>query len=134
MNVVGDTGPADTNMGDTNPMMGTVLIGGTVSGLQGTVSLALNGGTPLAVNSNGMFSFPANESIMTGAMYTVTITGQPTFPPSTEVCTLTNAMGTAGMVNVTNVTVTCVPTTFTVGVTITGLTAPSSFKTTAVTT
>jgi uncharacterized protein YkwD len=76
-------------------------VGGSVSGLNGTASLSLNGGTALAVNSDGSFVFSA--TLASGATYTVTVVTA----PSGETCSVTNGSGTVGSANVTNVTITC---------------------------
>jgi hypothetical protein len=101
---------------------GSVLVGGTVTGLAaGTVVLQDNGGNNLAVGSNGAFVF--TEAVPTGSPYSVTILTQPSSP--VQACVVAMGSGTAGMTNVTNVTVTCTTGSFTVGGTVTGL-APSS--------
>ena len=91
-------------------------IGGTVSGLVGGgLALSLNGGPPLAAN-NGAFTFP--PYLLTGANYAVTVQNQPTAPSQT--CNVTNDSGVTNG-TVTNVNVTCVTDTFTVGGNVTGL-------------
>jgi trimeric autotransporter adhesin len=76
-------------------------IGGTVTGLAGTLGLRLNGSESLSVTSNGPFAFttPINQD----DSYAVEITSQ----PSGQVCTLANGSG-AATANVTNVAVSCV--------------------------
>ena len=100
---------------DTTP---TFTISGTVSGLAGTgLVLGNNGGGNLAVTANGSFTFAA--SFATGATYSVTVLTQPSNPSQT--CTVTNGSDTGGSANVTNVSVSCVTNTFTVGGTVSGL-------------
>lgn len=83
----------------TNPVV-TFTIGGTVSGLTGTVVLQNNGGNNLSLNANGPFTF--STAINSGAAYAVAVlTG-----PSGQTCTVSNGNGTA-TANVTNVAVTC---------------------------
>jgi hypothetical protein len=95
-------------------------IGGTVSGLQGTgLMLQLNG-----VNANGPFTFSQQvaqngtfvftQQVVAGSNYVVTVAAYPTG----ETCGVTNAAGTAGNTDITNLLVACtVPsgTVYTVG-------------------
>jgi hypothetical protein len=98
-------------------------VGGTVTGLATGASVTLkNGADTLVRNANGTFAFPT--TVATAATYAVTVTVQPTTP--TQVCTVTNGAGTMGSANITNVTVTCVTSKFTVGGTISGLAAGAS--------
>jgi hypothetical protein len=78
-------------------------VGGTVSGLSGTLVLLNNGSNSLAVAGNGAFSF--SSALAAGATYAVTIQSQ----PIGQTCTVTNGSGVANA-NVSNVTVTCVAT------------------------
>src|SRR6266571_3316425 len=104
----GGTGPAPAS---------SFAIGGTTSGLSGTVVLQNNGGDNLAVSANGTFTF--STAIASGAAYSVTVLTQPTNP--SQSCTVTNGSGTVGSANVTNVAVSCVTNTFTIGGTVSGL-------------
>jgi exo-beta-1,3-glucanase (GH17 family) len=79
-------------------------IGGTVSGLTGTLVLANNGGDALSLTKNGSFTFAT--ALKPNASYSVTVATQ----PQGQTCTVTNGSGTAAAA-VTNITVTC--TTFT---------------------
>lgn len=79
-------------------------IGGTISGLAGTVVLQNNGGNSLATAANGSFQFTAR--VQAGRPYSVTVLTH----PDDQTCTVANGAGTA-TANVTNVAVTC--TTFT---------------------
>ena len=63
----------------------TYSVGGTVSGLTGTVVLQDNGGDNLSVTANGSFSFPAK--LASGAAYSVTVLTQ----PSGQTCAVTPA-------------------------------------------
>ncbi len=100
----------------------TFTIGGTVSGLTTGASLILldNGADSLTVAANGKFTF--KTALATGAAYKVTVGTQPTG----ETCTVTNASGTVGSANVTNVAVACKVPTFTIGGTVSGLTTGAS--------
>ena len=94
-------------------------VGGTATGLLGTgLVLQNNAGDDLAVAGNGTFTF--HTALASGAGYAVTIKAQPTFPAQT--CAVTNATGTVGSGNVTDVAVTCTTNTYSVGGTVTGLT------------
>lgn len=102
---------------DTPPA--TRTIGGAVSGLAGSgLVLQNNGGDNLAIAANGAFTF--NTSITAGNPYAVTVLSQPTGPAQS--CVVGSGSGTASSSNVTAVTVTCTTNTFSVGVTVSGLT------------
>ena len=75
-------------------------IGGTVSGLDGTVVLLNNGADDLTVSANGAFIFATR--IASGAAYSVTIGTL----PDGQTCEVTNGSGTA-TADVTDVTVEC---------------------------
>ncbi|WP_419420061.1 hypothetical protein ACNVED_01835 [Legionella sp. D16C41] len=82
-------------------------VGGTVSGLTGTVVLQNNGSDNLSLNSNGPFTFPT--PVAEGTTYHVTVLTQPTG----QNCSVTNDNGTMGGANITNVAVNCANTTTT---------------------
>lgn len=88
-----------TNIAVTCTQLYTV--GGTVAGLNGTLTLANNGGNALSVTTNGTFAF--STPLANAAAYAVTITTQ----PANQQCTLANASGAIAAANVTNVSVTC---------------------------
>jgi hypothetical protein len=91
-------------------------IGGTISGLTGTVVLKNNGSDTLSRSSNGSFTFATK--VKKGKPYAVTVGTQPVG----QTCAVTNGSGTA-TANVTNVTVTCTTNpTFSVGGNVSGLT------------
>ena len=97
----------------------TYSVGGSVSGLTGTVVLQDNGGDNLPVTANGSFTFPTK--LIGGSAYSVTVLTQ----ASGQTCTVTGETGTVGTVNVTSVTVTCTtipPPTYSVGGSVSGLT------------
>ncbi len=93
----------------------TYTVGGTVSGLNGSVVLANNGGNALSVNANGAFAF--TTALAAGAAYSVTVTAQPVG----QTCTVSSASGTVAAANVTTVVVTCTNNTYTIGGTVSGL-------------
>ena len=76
-------------------------IGGTVSGLSGTLVLQDNGGDDKTITASGGFTFAT--SLASGSLYAVTIKTQPTG----QTCTLAMSSGTVTSANVTNVSVTC---------------------------
>jgi hypothetical protein len=76
-------------------------IGGTVTGLQGSLVLRNNGEGDLPVAADGSFTFAT--SIETGKPYLVTIQTQ----PAAQDCVLANGSGTVANANVVSVTVTC---------------------------
>jgi 6-phosphogluconolactonase (cycloisomerase 2 family)/environmental stress-induced protein Ves len=94
-------------------------IGGTVFGFGGGTGLVLqdNGGDNFTVAANGTFTFSTPVAI--GSPYSVTVFSQPSGP--TQNCVVTNGSGTVPITNVTNVTVTCTTTKFTIGGTVSGL-------------
>jgi hypothetical protein len=81
----------------------TYTIGGSVSGLMGSVTLHENtGNDDVTLNASGNFTF-ANR-IASGSTYTVVVKTQ----PAMVTCTVTaNATGTVTNANITNVGVTC---------------------------
>jgi peptidoglycan hydrolase-like protein with peptidoglycan-binding domain len=90
-------------------------IGGNVSGLTDTVVLDASNGDSLTISSNGAFTFPT--TITSGSSYSVSITSQ----PIGQMCNIVNSTGTNTLANITNVTVTCVTNTYTLGGTVSGL-------------
>ena len=76
-------------------------IGGTVTGLSGTVVLQDNGGDDLSVSSNGSFTFAT--ALAAGAAYDVTVKTS----PSGQSCTVSGGSGTVASADVTNVAVSC---------------------------
>lgn len=93
----------------------TYTVGGTVTGLSGTLVLQNNAGNNLTLTSSGSFTF--STSVADTATYAVTVLTQ----PSTQTCSLASASGTISEANVTLVTVTCSTNTYTVGGTISSL-------------
>ena len=85
-----------------NCVTNNYTVGGTVSGLTGTVVLTDNGGDALSVSANGTFTFVT--SIASGATYAVAVQTN----PAGMVCSVTNGSGTVTSANVTSVSVACV--------------------------
>ncbi|GFE81230.1 hypothetical protein GCM10011487_32300 [Steroidobacter agaridevorans] len=86
-------------------------LGGTVSGLNGTVVLQNNGGDNLAITSSGAFTFPS--PVAQGSNYSVTVLTQ----PATQTCTVSNDSGMMDMSDVANVGVSCADNATTLSVT-----------------
>jgi uncharacterized repeat protein (TIGR03803 family) len=78
--------------------------------------LQLSGGATLAVTANGPATFAT--SLVSGKSYQVTVQTQPSSPQ--QVCSVANGSGTIGASNVA-VGVTCVTMTYTVGISVSGL-------------
>ena len=76
-------------------------VGGTVSGLSGSLVLQDSAGDNLNINSNGPFEF--QTPLANGSAYHVTITSS----PAGQTCTTANADGTISSASVTNIAVTC---------------------------
>jgi hypothetical protein len=96
----------------------TYSIGGAVSGLSADnqVTLNNNGADPVTVRANGAFSFAT--PVAYNSSFNVTVGTQPVG----QTCTVSNGSGSGVVANITNVTVACSTNTFTIGVTVTGLT------------
>lgn len=94
-------------------------IGGTVTGLTGTgLVLQNNAGDDLPVPA-GATSFTFGTAVPSGAPYSVTVLKQPTSP--LQLCTVSGGDGLVTSAGITDIAITCVPKTFTVGGTISGL-------------
>jgi Putative esterase len=95
-------GPATTdNWTGGNTSTGTHSVGGTVSGLTGTLLLQNNGGDDLSVSSNGPFAF---EQLLTdGEGYSVTVERD----PDGQTCAVDDPTGSVTTGNVTTITITC---------------------------
>ena len=93
----------------------TFTLGGTVSGLSGTVVLQRAGGEALSISSNGDFAFPT--PVGEGSTYAVSVKTQ----PASGNCTVAKGSGDVSSASVTSIAVTCVADAFTTGGTISGL-------------
>lgn len=93
----GGTGGSGNGGGSTP----TYSVGGTVSGLVGTLVLQNNSGDNLTLTSIGNFSFATKLS--SGAAYSVSILTS----PAGQHCSVTNGAGTIVSANISNVTVAC---------------------------
>ncbi|HUS28221.1 MAG TPA: hypothetical protein VMZ53_06925 [Kofleriaceae bacterium] len=100
-NGMGTVGTANITNVRVACMTRSFTVGGTASGLNGTVVLR-NGGDMLSVSSNGSFTF--NNAVQSGFTYGVTVMTQ----PSGQQCTVSMGSGTVTNSNITNVSVTCI--------------------------
>ncbi len=95
----------------------TFTVGGTISGLNGSVVLQNNLGNDLTLSASGAFAF--STPIASGGAYSVTVITQPTSPAQT--CAVVGGTGAIAAGNVTGVAITCANNTYSVGGTINGL-------------
>ena len=95
----------------------TYTIGGSISGLNGQVTLLNNGADALIVKANGSFTFAT--PIAYNGSYAVTVGTQPTG----QTCSIANNTGSGTNVigNINNVSVVCSATTYSISGTVTGL-------------
>lgn len=120
-NPTGTVGSANITNVAVTCTTNTYSIGGSVTGLTGAgLMLQDNAGNDLTVPA-GSSTFTFSTPIASGANYQVTVKTQPTVPSQT--CAVTAATGTVVSANVTNVVVACTTNTYTVGGSVTGLTA-----------
>jgi hypothetical protein len=88
------------NVGPTSPTA-FYTVGGSVSGLTGSVTLQNNVGDDIIKTTNDGFTFTAQAE---GSDYAVTVSSQPTG----QTCTVTNGSGTLAGADITDVVITCV--------------------------
>ena len=81
---------------------GSFTVGGTVTGLNGTLVLQNNGGDDLTLTTDGAFTFAA--SLADGSAYQVTVQGQ----PQGQLCSVGSGSGAVSGTKVTDVAVECV--------------------------
>jgi hypothetical protein len=81
--------------------LGPFTIGGTITGLTGTLVLQNNGGDNLSLIANGNFTF--KQLLSSDSPYAVTVLTQ----PSGQICTVSSGGGTA-IANVTTVSIQCI--------------------------
>jgi hypothetical protein len=94
-------GGSHGNPGTEAAQTTTFSVGGTVTGLAGSLTLRNEGGNDLAITADGPFTF--TDKLATGTSYAVTVATA----PATQSCTVANGAGTIASSNVTNVSVTC---------------------------
>ena len=98
----------------SNNNTSTYSIGGTTTGLSGTIVLQCNGEDDLSMDEDGEFTFAT--PLKDGNDYDVTILSA----PSTQTCTISNNTGTLAGADVTDVAVSCISK-FSIGGTVSGL-------------
>jgi hypothetical protein len=101
LGVLGITGCGGGDGPRPPPPPATYTVGGSVTGLSGTLVLQNNGGGNLTIDANGTFTFTQRQASATAYNVTVFTT------PGQQACTVTNSAGNIGGANVTNITVTC---------------------------
>ena len=84
------------------PPATSFTVGGTVTGLNGSVSLQNNSGDTITVSANGSFTFPT--ALSSGGQYSVTATNA---LPNYYTCSVANGTGSVASANVSNVAVSC---------------------------
>ena len=116
----GGSGNPDTTATVTpapTPPTPTYTVGGTLSGLESGTSVTLSNTVnhdAVAVSSNGTFTFPT--ALASGGTWNVVVNTQPT----NQTCAVTNYQGSVTNADVTNIAVTCSPTTYTLNGAVTG--------------
>ncbi|MBI3188124.1 MAG: right-handed parallel beta-helix repeat-containing protein, partial [Gammaproteobacteria bacterium] len=90
-----------SNMTATVTCTDTKTVGGTISGLSGSVTLMLNGTNSTSFTTNGGFVF--SNQVAIGNYYAVTVGTQ----PAGQTCLVANSGGQMGANNISNITVTC---------------------------
>jgi hypothetical protein len=103
--------------GGSAPPPPTFTVGGTVTGLSGTVVLQNNGGDNLSVAADGAFTF--TNTLTAGSSYSITVLAQ---PPG-QTCTVSWGSGTANA-NVAGIAISCAANQYTLGGTASGLIRP----------
>ncbi|NOZ24932.1 MAG: Ig-like domain-containing protein, partial [Nitrospirae bacterium] len=111
---IDDTAYVCNGTGDGTLVL-TYKVGGTVSGLAGTLTLQLNEDEEIDLTADGSFAF--STRLGSGASYSVTVAAQ----PSNQTCTVVNGTGTVPGADVTGILVFCSSDTYTVGGTVSGL-------------
>lgn len=91
----------NVSFGEPSVVPLTYTVGGSISGLTGSVTLQNNGGDNLVRNANGGFTF-ATE-LADSSAYAVTVLTQ----SAGQTCIVTNDSGTIATADVTDVSVTC---------------------------
>jgi 6-phosphogluconolactonase (cycloisomerase 2 family) len=102
----------------------TYTIGGTISGLTASGLVLQDAGSDDLTVAAGATAFTFPNPLSSGKPYSVTVQSA----PANTTCSVTNASGTVGTANITNVAITCkasstLPATYTIGGTLTNLAA-----------
>ena len=115
----GTVGTANVSTVVINCNAGTYTLGGSVTGLAGTLLLRNNGGDTASVTALGSFAFAT--PLAPAASYDVTVYAQPMYPPLNQTCTIAMGSGNMPASNVTSVAVSCATNSFSVGGSVLGL-------------
>jgi len=94
-------------------------VGGTVTGIEGTLIVRNNNNDTATITANGTFAFPTPLSA--NANYDVTVYAPPVYPPRSQTCTISGASGNMPSANVTSVAITCTTNSFSIGGNVVGL-------------
>ena len=100
-NGTGNASDPSNSVTPTAAVVPTYMIGGTISGLNGTVVLQNNSGDNLSISANGSFTFATG--LIDAATYSVAVLTQ----PSGQTCIVSSGSGTVSAGDVTSVSVTC---------------------------
>jgi len=111
-------GGGSTGGSNPPPVPTTYTIGGGISGLSAQGLVLANGKDSVSPNP-GDLSFVLPTAVVAGTAYDIVVQLQ----PDSLTCTVANGAGTVGTANVTDVSIACVATTYSIGGTITGLTS-----------
>ena len=87
----GTVGGFDVTSVVVNCTPNTYTVGGTITGLNGSVTIANSGGAPLVLTTNGKFAFPA--PVTQGTNYSVAVTANPTYAPQSRRAPSRTALG-----------------------------------------
>src|SRR6185437_3598603 len=94
-------GNSNSDTGGNTPATATYTVGGTLTGLNGSITLQDNAGDNLTLAANGNFVF--DTRVASGSTYDVTVA-----PASAgQTCSVANGNGTVSNANITSVQVTC---------------------------
>jgi hypothetical protein len=113
----GTIGAADVTSVAVSCAIDEHTVGGSVSGLVGTVVLHDAAGGDLTLTANGAFAFAT--PLAYGASYDVSVLTQPSAPNQT--CVVTNGDGTIGGADVTSIAIACTTIAYAINVSVTGL-------------
>lgn len=120
------TGAAITNV-QVTCVTKRYAVGGTISGLVGSVVLSNNTTDTLTLTANGTFTF--DQTVASGTNYNVEVTTQPSGP--TQTCTVTGGTGPIVDAAVNTVVITCVTNKYTINAAVTGLASGESLELTS---
>ncbi|MEZ4257377.1 MAG: hypothetical protein R3A78_16960, partial [Polyangiales bacterium] len=87
--------------GDEDASITKYAVGGTVTGLEGTLTLTAGDDAELTLTDNGSFAF--DDALADGTSYEITIGSA----PGVQTCTLENGTGTVDGADVTDIAVVC---------------------------